>query len=232
MEPGTATIGASQAAKFLTAIKDLPLWLLTATALALTLFFVMPAFNGMVSKETQTWVALAACTFAIFAVCRFASVLIAHIRVYQAGLNARRTFHLTPVAQQCHWGSTEQADKTVVTQIAVRMIAKNSGSTALHLLTAQLIRPKIRGEVLNNILLIEDRLSGEYGSVHVTGKHIPPGAVRSIAVNILIRGVPKRRPGKERRLSVVLAVDDAEGNQQRVRLDLRSFDPNATVPGA
>src|SRR5437867_3264294 len=118
MEPGTATAGASQALRFLTAVKDLPLWLLTATALALVVVLAVPSFGDAVSAEARTWVTVAATVFAIFALCRLASVLLAQFKVYRAEREARRTFHLTPVEQQCHWGATKQGDNSIITQIS------------------------------------------------------------------------------------------------------------------
>jgi hypothetical protein len=85
------------------------------------------------------------------------------------------------------------------------------------------------GQMIHNELLIEDRLSGKYGSVHASGKHIPPRAVRLIVVHVLVRGAPRQKPGKVRPLSAILAVKDAEGNQQRVRLVLPPIDPDATA---
>src|SRR5260370_5701492 len=162
MEPIT-TLGVSLA-KTLSVIKDFPLWLLTAVALSLVVFLVLPSFARAVSEDTRTWITVAAITSAIFAGCRFASLVIAEIKTYRLSLKAGRTFHLTPVTRDCHWGSTRQQDGTVTTQITVSLMVKSLSDRMLHLLTALLIKPKIAGEILANILLIDDRESGEYGS--------------------------------------------------------------------
>jgi hypothetical protein len=225
MEPIT-TSGASLA-KTLSIIKDFPLWLLTAIALALAVFLVLPSFAGAVSENTRTWVTVAAMTSAIFAGCRFASRVIAEIRTNRLNLKARRIFHLTPTTRDCHWGSTRQQDGTITTHTTVSLMAKNLSDRMLHLLTARLIKPKISGEILANFLLIEDRQTSEYGSVQMTGKHIPPDAIRALAITIIVRGVPKQKAGKLRPLAAVLSIADAEGNEQRVKVDLRPLDPNA-----
>jgi hypothetical protein len=234
MESVTTSV-ASQATRILSAAKEWPLWLFTATALSLFAVVFLPVFADLVSDQTRRWIAAVATAFGIFAVCRFGSVATANIKTYRAGVETRRTFHLTPIAQQCHWGSTRQQDGTITTQIAASFVAKNLSHRMLHLLTVRLIKPKISGEVLTNILLIEDRVSGEYGSAHATGRHIPPDAIRSVAINIILRGVPKQKAGRIRPLAALLSVADAEGNQQRVKVDLRPFDQNATalraVPG-
>lgn len=226
MEP---TSSASQAANILSAVKEWPLWLFAAATISLVTILCIPVFDDLVTKETRLWIAVAAVAFGIFFACRFTSIVISDIKSYRASLEARHTFYLTPVAQQCHWGASRQPDGTIITQINITMTAKNRTDKTLHILTARLIRPRMSGETLNTILLIEDRLSHEIGSVHATGRHIPSGAVRSIVVNMLIRGVPKQKAEKVRPLAVLLSVADAEGNQQRVKLRLRPFDANATA---
>lgn len=226
MEP---TSSASQAAQILSAVKEWPLWLFAAATLSFATFLFIPVFDDLVSKQTWLWTAVAAVVFGIFFVCRAASVATSTIKSYRASLEAHHTCHLTPVPQQGHWVASRQPDGTIVTHFHVVMTAKNLTNRALHLLTARLVRPRISGELFHNVLAIEDRLSREYGSVYASGKHIPPGAVRSIAVDMAFRGVPKQKAGKARPLAVVLSVADAEGNQQRVKLDLRPFDANATA---
>jgi hypothetical protein len=218
---------ASQATKILSAAKEWPLWLFVASDLYL--FAFVSVFGDLVSHDIRRWIEAIAAGFGIFAASRFGSIVAANIKTCRASLAARRTFYLTPVAHECHWGSTRQQDGTISTQITVALVAKSlMPHGSLHLLRARLIRPKLSGEVLTNILLVEDRLSGEYGSAHRTGRHIPPGAIRSVVINMLIRGVPKQSAAKVTPLAAQLAAEYAKGNEQRVRLELRPFDPNAT----
>ena len=150
MEPGTAA--ASQATKILSAAKDWPLWLFTAAALSLfTLVFL---FADLLSDQTRRWIEAAATGLGIFAVCRLGNTATTNFKTYRARVAARHTFHLTPVPQRCHWGATRQQDGTMTTQIAVSLIAKNLTQYALHLLRVRLIKPKISGEVLGEMLLV------------------------------------------------------------------------------
>jgi hypothetical protein len=57
-EPVTTISGA--VTKALSAVKDFPLWLLTAIALSLTAFRSVPEFNGAVPQETRAWITVAA----------------------------------------------------------------------------------------------------------------------------------------------------------------------------
>jgi hypothetical protein len=222
VEPVT-TSGVSLA-KALTAIKDLPLWLFAATALSLAAFLCVPIFADLAPKETRLWVALAALVFGILWICRLTSIGISTLKKYQERLEKHRTFHLTPLEQKCHWGASLQPDGTIITHLIMVMDAKNRTGMALTILTARLIKPKISGEIMNNFILIENRGNNE--------RRIPPHAVRSIVVNMSVRGVPKQRTGKVQPLPVLLSVYDDEGNEQRVRLRVRPLDPNATASRA
>ncbi len=75
-----ATTISSAVTKALSAIKDFPLWLLTAIALSLIAFLSVPQFSDAVPRETRTWIIVAAVTAAIFAGCRFGSVVIAPVK--------------------------------------------------------------------------------------------------------------------------------------------------------
>jgi hypothetical protein len=213
MEPAASV--ASLGTKALSVIKDLPLWLLTGIAVSLTSFLSIPEFRGAVSEKTQTWIAVAAITFAIFAACRFASVSISKIEAYRAGQQAHRTFHLTPITHQCYWGVVRQKDGTVVMQTRTEFVAKNLTDKILHLLTARPVWPKIRGEILQ--VLIHTGAGSKYGL-----DCLPPRATLPTSIMIMIRGLPASFRGKTMPLlRAVLAVTDDERNEQRVRMSLK-----------
>jgi hypothetical protein len=219
MEPlATAT---SLGTKALSVIKDLPLWLLTGIALSLAAFLSIPEFCGAVSEDTRTWLAVAATAFAIFAGCRFVSVIISLIGRYRSTLEAQRTFHLTPITYRSFWSATRQKDGTVVTQLRTEFMAKNRTDKILHLLTARVIRPKIRGQLLHVMILtgVDTNLGVDC---------LPPGATVHISVVIMIRGFPAhvREHKKLRSLAAVLSLADDEGNEQRVKLPLEPAGPD------
>jgi hypothetical protein len=217
-EPVTTISGA--VTKALSAIKDFPLWLLTAIALSLIAFLSVPEFSSAVPQvKTRTWITVAAITAAIFAACRFGSLIFSRINSYRADVRARRTFHLTPIPYRSFWSPTRQKDGTIVSQIRTEFMAKNRTDNILHLLTARVVRPKISGEVLQ--VFISTGADSEFGV-----DCLPPGATMRISIMIMIRGFPGRVRKKLPELAAVLAVADDEGNEQRVKLPLKPAGPS------
>jgi hypothetical protein len=203
-------------AKALTAIKEFPLWLLTAIALSLIIFLSVPKFSAAVPPETRTWITLGAVVATILAASRLGSLIISHINSYRADLEARRTFYLTPIAQRSTWGATRQKDGTIVTTIRTEHIAKNRTDKMLHFPTARVVRPKISGEVLQ--VFIHTGSGSNFGV-----GCLPPGVTVPISVTILIRGFPGRVRKNLHDFAAVLAVADDEGNEQRVKLPLKAI---------
>jgi len=70
---GQSTIGAS--AKVLSALKDLPLWLLSGVALTLIIFRCIPALRGNIPVSTLPWFTLVSLLFTILSMLRLVSVL-------------------------------------------------------------------------------------------------------------------------------------------------------------
>ena len=60
-----------------------------------------------------------------------------------------------------------------------------------------------------------------YGTAQVSDHLIPPSRTLPVRVVIMIRGKPDQRP--EDKLSLVLAITDDDGNEQRVRVAFRGF---------
>jgi hypothetical protein len=214
-EPGTTIAGAGAVTKALTAIKDFPLWLLTAIALFLVACPFVPVLSAAVPQEARKFVILGAGAFTILAVCRLGSLVISAINKYRADREARRTFHLTPISQRSYWGPARQKDGTIVSQIHAEFMAKNRTDKLLHLLTARVVRPKIAGEVVHVLIL-----TGADSKFDVDC--LPPGATMRISANIMIRGHPGRVRKNPLDLAAVVAVVDDEGNEQRVKLPLKA----------
>jgi hypothetical protein len=216
-EPGTTIAGASAITRALTAIKDFPLWLLTSIALFLFACLIVPVLSAAVPQEDQKFVTLGAGAFTILAMGRLGSLVISHINRYRADLEARRTFHLTPISNQSFWNATRQKDGTILSQIRAEFIGKNRTARTVHLLTARLVRPKIPGEP--NVL-IHTFAESKFGI-----DYLPSGTTSRISVTIVIMGFPGRVRENLPDLSAVLAVADDEGNEQRVKLPLKASPP-------
>jgi hypothetical protein len=203
----------------LNALKDLPLWLLTAVAAWLLLVPVFPSAGELLPPPYLGWTRLAGYFFALLAVCRFGSVLIPVARAWCASRKAPRTLHLTPEDHQSFWHVEKQPDGSLVTQFELRFMAKNLTNVPLYLLRARLIRPKIRGELIQDMILVRHARQNVYGSAHASGHYIPPNGLLPISVGIYIRGTPKQTTA--RMMRVLVGVTDADGNETRIKLDLK-----------
>lgn len=218
----TGTI-AQSLAKTLEALKDFPLWLLTAVAVALGLFLLVPELSTNLPKTYKPWFVLSAVLFIVLAIFRGVSVGFQWWRSWRISVAARRTFHLTPIDAQCFWSATRQSDDSVVTQIAARFIVKNRTPAPLNLISARVIRPVIRGEVIQKTVLVRAPEGTSYGSAQFAGHAIPPGSTLPAAVDILIRGSPKLSPADT--LRIKLGIVDDDGNEQRVWIALKGLSP-------
>jgi hypothetical protein len=207
-------IGAS--AKALGVLKDLPLWLLTAVATWLLIFPLLPDARDMLSTSAIGWVRAAGILFALLAVCRFVSVLIPIVR---ANREKRRTLHLTLEDNQSFWHIAKQRDGSMATQFTLRFMAKNLTNSPLHLLKARIIRPKIRGELIQDIILVRSVQQNVYSTAQTSGNYIPPNALLPISVTIMSHGSPKQTTGRMRTL---IGITDASGNETRIKLSLKS----------
>jgi hypothetical protein len=223
MEPVT-TSGIT--ARIITALKDFPLWLLLGLAISATIcvlaFNCIPEFNRSVPTNLAPWFTLGAILFWSLAGCRFADRLIA---AYRGKIAARHTFHLTPIDNQGRWEAAKQPDGSVVTIVSADLIAKNRTEHPICLASARLIKPNIAGEAIQ--ALVFPRLLNAHDTEHVSGWNnpacgVPACGVSQMSLTISIRGAPQQKTGT---LAAVLAVSDEEGNEQRVKLQLKSMDP-------
>jgi hypothetical protein len=215
MSGALESIGAST--KALAVLKDVPLWLLTAIAAFLLLFPFLPGAGALLRAPALSWIGIAGILFAILAVCRLGNILIPAIRAMWLR-EERRTFHLTLNDSQSFWSVAKQPDGSVVTQFVLRFMAKNRTTAPLYLLKSRVIRPKLRSEAMQDLVLVRAIEENLYGSAGVTGNYIPAAGLLPISVTILIRGKPKQTTG---RLKMVIGVTDESGNETRVKLSLK-----------
>jgi hypothetical protein len=216
VDPGTT---ADATGKLFASLKDAPLWLLTAVALSLGVFVYFAPFASLVSPATLTLIRYAAVVATILAGCRAVSLLSGKLAT---GLSRRPPpFHLTAMAQQSMWGTARQPDGTVTTQISVRATVKNMSDAPLALMSARLVKPRMSGEVLNNLVFVRSVDSDVYGTAHVSQHDVPPHCLLPVHVELVIRGSPRRRQTGNMR--AVIGISDDEGREQRLTVELRCF---------
>lgn len=136
----------------------------------------------------------------------------------QSTVDARRTFHLTPIAHQCMWSASKQSDDTIVTQLAADFLVKNRTQAPVGLVVARVVKPLIgerwlKGRVLQDLILVRAP-QGVCMAAQASGHTIPPRKTLPARVVILIRGKPAQQPHEP--LSLTLAITDDDGNEQRI----------------
>jgi hypothetical protein len=220
-EPVTTT---GALASIAAALKDWPLSLFAAAALALSVFSAVPEFRELVSLPAARGILFGAVAAWIFAGCRAVTPVIQAFHAYRAASDARVRYVITPIEHQCFWHMAKQPDNSIVTQVSGHFLAKNRTDERLYLTTARLIRPKIRGKELPGILTMRALDSNMHGTAHVSGHFIPPKATLPISITIMIRGTPRQKSGTMR---AVIEFADANAHKERVTVKI----DNPAAPG-
>lgn len=212
----TPAEGAKGFEKFIETVKDLPAWLISALAVAAAILLFEPSINAELPKTYRPWLVVTCVVFGVLALFKWVSVAISALRASRVAAKARKTFHVTPITQQCHWSSSKQADGSIVTQISAHFSVKNQGAAPLGLTNVRVINPKIRGEVITDMVTVRAQHSHMHGTAHTSDYRIAPGTALPTHALVMIRGVP--RANEDRDLKVTLAISDEDGNEQRVRI--------------
>ena len=217
----TPVEGSSFLTKFVEALKDLPAWLFTAFAVASGLLLFVPQINSELPKDYRPWLVISLVVFGVLAVFKLINVLVAAWRVGRTEAKARKTFHMTPIAQHCHWSVAKQADESLVTQIVEDFAVKNQSSMPIGLMRARVIKPTIRGEVLHDMITVREQRGHMHGTAYTSDYRIAPGTSLPARAMVMIRGTPRKDEGDA--LTVVFGISDEDGNEQRVSVVCRGM---------
>jgi hypothetical protein len=201
--------GVASAAKGLQVIKDLPLWVLAGLAIAALALLFVPGITSTVPGVAKPWIIMAAVLFGALGAARAAALLIERIPIWRAARAARRKFHLTGVTQQSFWASSKQPDDSVVTQVSAHLYVKNLTDYPLALVSAVLVKPHVRGEIVSSDVSMRAVDRNIYGDTFSSGHTIPPRMGLPASAHIMIRGVPWREP--KRKIRVTISLRDDEG---------------------
>jgi hypothetical protein len=205
-------------AKIAEGVKDWPLWLFVSVALSLSVFLAVPDFRGLVSPSTCTAVLFATTVAWILAATRSVTPAVLAWRTWRASSEARTRFVVTPIEHQCVWGVSKQTDGSYITQVSGHFMVKNRADAPLHLMTATLIKPRIKGEVRTRLLTMRATNSRMHGTAYVSGNFIPPRGTLPVSATILICGVPKQKVGA---MAATIEIADADANKERVKLQIK-----------
>jgi hypothetical protein len=210
-------------------LKDWPLWLLVGAALSLSVFILVPGFAALASPPARTAILFAALVAWILTVCRSIPAAVQAWRLWRVDAQARVRFVITPIEHQCFWGISQQADGSLVTQVSGHFMVKNRTASALHLMTARLVKPRISGEVLPGLITMRAVDSNMHGTAHVSGHAVPPHQTLPVSMTILVRGAPRQKAGM---MDAIIEMADADANKERVRLRIRCIEPAAATQAA
>lgn len=210
-------------AKFLESVKELPAWALTAIAVALWTYLLVPKFDVGLPSSQRTWLVLAAVVFSSLAVARWISLAWQFATSRAENANARRTFRLTPIDTSCFWSTSKQADDSYITQLSADFHVKNRTSGDLGPFSIRIV-----SSIFN---LFSTR--GKYVQKMLTpfrgGTRILVGETEDMRACIILQGRPGKNPGED--LKIIFAISDDDGNEQRIKLTLPSWDkPQKTNP--
>lgn len=196
-------------------VKDFPAWLITAFAVATGILLFVPAVNTDLPKAYRPPLVVALVAFGVLALFKWISLVVGALQASRASAKARKTFHATPITQQCHWSCSKQPDGSMSTQISAHLSVKNQSDAPLGLTTVRVISPKIRGDVLAEFVTVREPQGPYYHAAHESNSRIPPGTALPALALIIIGGLP--RSSEERDLNVTLGIRDEDGNEQRVQ---------------
>jgi hypothetical protein len=214
MEPASATAWA----KVVSTLKDWPLWLLIAVAISTSVLYGASPFWQLVPPTESGWVFYAMIVAWVFVLCR--ATISGFYVWYQEYSKTHAKFIVTPIESQCLWSVSRQPDGSYVTHISGSFMVKNLTQEPLHLMKARLLRPRIRGEALRELITMHAMHPG------IVVNYIRPSATLPIATNIIIRGVLRQRDGV---MNAVVEITDTNANKERVRVKLRCIHPPNTI---
>jgi hypothetical protein len=211
--------GTQGVAKVLDVLRNLPLWLFVGLATGAGVLLGVPQIAQALPTSLRPWIVITCVVSAALAIAQAMARLGAWLGQRSKSLKVRKTFHLTPNVMQSLWSAARQSDDSIVTQVVVRMLAKNLMDWPLALASCRLIRPRIRGEVVYEDVSVRAVDRNIYGSAAESGHLIPAHMSLPASAHIMIRGVPWLKPKKE--IRVILGVKDDEGNEQKIDLRMR-----------
>lgn len=205
-----ALLGAETAA-LLSALRILPVWLLTGLAVTCWLVLAVPSFGGVdidaFRKEHGGWFLFGAICFTALAVARITEAITRHVVARRSERAARRVLTFAPVANQTWWHLARQQDLSEHTQVSSECLVTNSGSVPLRITNVEVFPTK--GYAVRAFAFLASQ-HGEYGSAHPA----PARGTTRLDFHAMISGRLQRK-GAPLRLSV--RFTDSSGEQYTLR---------------
>ena len=135
-------------------------------------------------------------------------------------IEGKKTFHLTPIQQQCYWKSSKQSDGTMATLLVADFKVKNCTSYPIVLVDGKVKK------WLWTRKLIERKLVVDYSSIRkssfdpMRGETVLVGPTLPLSVTILLNANSPQRVGKD--FKAKLCIFDSEGNKKSIKVIFKS----------
>jgi hypothetical protein len=186
--------------KLLKTIKYLPLWLIAGIAISgiVLLFSSLTAYFSIVTIE---WLRITTLISVVLMIFKCADVVVHCVMSYRKILELKKTFHATPILDQCYWISSKQRDGSTVTQLLADFMVKNCSQFPVYLVS---VRSKFKKEVIQTSILVPDSF-------------IAAGVTLPVRVCICFRRTLPRA-WTQKAFETKLYLADSGGNEQKVRV--------------
>lgn len=217
------TSTADAAGRLMTALRDIPFWLFLALALACNILLFIPQIKNELPPEWHPWLVTTTVLFTCLALVRGLANLAEYKRVTAKSKAERQIFFCQN--GRAHWSTTRQPDNSDVTFIHANISARTNVSYEVGLVSVCLVRPKIRGKILDQIILIRHPQSDIYGSTAQSGHFLPPDQSWPVSISLSFRGRTKFK--SEDDINAVIQIGDDKGGLHKVCLKL-SGQPSPT----
>jgi hypothetical protein len=212
-------------------LKDLPFWMLAGLAIALDIILYVSSFAAQIPSDLQSWFALGAVFLNVLAGARLIDLFWSLGKAMVKSKAQRKTFHLSADEMQAHWGTARQPDGSVITQLALRFVAKNLTDRPLGLAGVKLLKPRFKGEVTHADVSLRGVRGNMYGSLQYSDHRLPPQGLLPGSLHVMVRGIPKTDTASP--LRATFRITDDEGNHQKITAELRGMPaPVQTQPSA
>jgi hypothetical protein len=214
-------------AKIVGVIKDLPLWMFMAFAVASAILLFVPQVNNDLPADFKPWLILSFVVFGVMSIFKWIDLIAGAVHSWRVESKASKTFHMTPVTQHCWWAVAKQADGSFVTQIVADFSVKNQSTKPVGLMRARIIKPLISGQVIHDMITVREQRGRMHGTAYVSDYRIAPGTALPARVMVMIVGKPRKSENED--LEVTFGISDEDGHELKVKVLCRGQQkPTAT----
>lgn len=174
-------------APILTALRNLPFWILISLALAGYAVLFIPPFGGIDADEFRrqwgVWIWVEAIAFSILAAARSLDAAVGAYGARRRAIASQRFLRFVPLDQRHWWHLAKQKDNSYISQIGIDLQASNTSDRPVQIVQVQLIRPRA------NVAQADVTLPMAGSPYHSSRHPVPPHGTVPVSVHIMVRKV-------------------------------------------